>query len=88
MITDWLKHLTTRDAIWRPWAFDRVTICDRTGQPIVSLLGICYSEYKGGPNLLMLADIAGVFFGPGLYGLASCRALGFRPVSEAEEALL
>ena len=79
MITDWLKHLTTRDDIWRPWAFDRVTINDRGGNELVCILAPCYSEYKSGPNLLHIANVAGQFYDYGFYGLASCRALGFRP---------
>jgi len=75
---DWLAYLQTEDRIWRPLAFDRVTISGRSdshGQVAFSLLGVCYSEYKSGPSLLHLASVAGQFFGAGFYGLESCRAL-------------
>jgi hypothetical protein len=81
MIADWLKYLQTPDPIWRPYAFDRVTISGRneSGEPVqFSLLGTCYSEYQSGPNLFHLANVAGRFFGDGYYGLYSCRELGFR----------
>lgn len=74
----WLQHLQTPDPIWRPYAFDRVTVSGKGG-PILSLVGRCWSEYQSGPNLCHLAEVAGYFQGPGFYGLHSCRPLGFRP---------
>jgi hypothetical protein len=86
-----LDSLQAFDPIWSPYAFDRVTISKRAlipataphGSPIstgptvivASLLGRCYSGYRGGPSLFLLADAAGELFGPGFYGLESCRAL-------------
>jgi len=79
----WLKRLLTPDPIWRPYAFDRVVVCgNQVGEPhqkeLVCLIGKCYSEFDSGPNLRDLAEATGALLGPGSYGLASCRPLGFR----------
>lgn len=78
---EWLNHLQTPDAIWRPYAFDRVTVNGRTdsGELVsFSIVGKCYSEFASGPNLTHIAEVAGHFIGAGFYGLESCRALGWR----------
>ena len=67
----------------RDYAFDRVTVSgrregERKSAPILSLVGKVYSEYPSGPGLLGLADVVGSLVGPGFYGLASCRSLGWR----------
>ncbi len=68
-----LKYLQQQNNIWQPYAFDRVQV---SGTVPFSILGICYSEYKSGPNLRHLADIGLSLTGPGQFGLASCRSLG------------
>jgi hypothetical protein len=74
----WLRHLQTRDPIWRSHGFDRVTVAGRregeqVSGPILSLLGTCYSDYESGPSLILLAEATGALIGPGYYGLHSCR---------------
>ena len=73
-----LNWLTTPDATWKPYAFDRVTVATSDGVP-VSIIGKCYSKYSSGPSLFMLADAAAELTETsGHYGLKSCRKLGFR----------
>lgn len=70
-------RLTKADIIWRPYAFDRVTVLTYDGIPC-SLLGVIWSKYSSGPNLCELAEAAAELTGvSGHYGLASCRALGY-----------
>ena len=74
-----LDYLHRPDAIWKTYAHDRVEISGHAsdGSPVrASLLGVCYSEYESGPNLWELAQAAACIFGPGSYGLVSCRLLG------------
>ena len=66
-----------RESLYRPYAFDRVTISSSAGE-VISLLGKCYSEFRGGPSLFDLADTAAELLGPGYYGLSSSRFLGWR----------
>lgn len=85
-----LETLRTHDPIWRDHAFDRVTIDGRPGgegqsKPLVSIVGTCYSPYESGPSLIMLADVAGEVFGPGFYGLHSCRPLARKPQGMLKE---
>ena len=73
-----LAQLTTRDPIWKPIKFDRVEVCGITQdeQPVqFSIIPACFSEYAAGPNLCQLANVAGEIFGPGFYGLKSCRRI-------------
>lgn len=75
-----LAQLTTRDPIWKPIKFDRVEIggTTKSGQPVnFSIIPACFSEFNAGPNLCQLADVAGEMFGPGFYGLKSCRKIGW-----------
>ena len=78
---NWQEHLQTKDSIFRPWTHDRVSVTGNTmaGTPVnFSIVGPCYSEFKSGPNIQHLANVAGSIFGQGFYGLESCRPLGFR----------
>lgn len=73
-----LTYLQTPDAIWKPYAFDRVTVAFN-GQPQFSIIGPCFSEYPSGPNLSELADASAEISPLPSFGLHSCRSLGFRP---------
>lgn len=69
--------------LMRDYAFDRVTVNGRRdgeseSRPLFSIVGVCWSEYRSGPGLLGLADVAGAALGPGFYGLELCRFLGWR----------
>lgn len=72
------------------YAFDRVTV-RKDGAPLLSLLGICFSEFTSGPNLRELTEVAADFCEDreGWYGLDSCRPLGWHGdaavVSEVEK---
>lgn len=73
--------ILNNDPIWKPWSFDRVRITGKTDRGAIvdfCIMGKCYSEFESGPNLCHVADFAGDLFGAGFYGLADCRALGFR----------
>lgn len=79
--SQWIEHLQRGDMLHAPWAHDRVTVKGSTlaGEPVwFSIIGPCFSEFKSGPNLWILANVAGWMFGPGSYGLESCRLLGYR----------
>jgi hypothetical protein len=79
--SQWINLLQKRDLICQPYCFDRVEINGKTteGQPVsFSIIGKCFSEFKSGPNLCILANIAGCIFGTGYYGLKNCRYLGFQ----------
>lgn len=78
---DPLKYLQQPDHIWRPYAFDRVTVSSSLAGNlggVFSILGICYSEFRSGPNLRHLADVGGATLGQGYYGLQSCRYIGYQ----------
>ena len=52
---------------------------DRPSEPVsFSLLGEWRCSYKSGPRLTDLASIAGELTGPGFYGLAGSRLIGFQ----------
>lgn len=76
-----LDHLQTPSPILRPYAFDRVEVCGHylDGKPIsFSILGVCWSQFDSGPNLMTLADAASDLVGSGSFGLKGARSLGFR----------
>lgn len=82
-----LQALTTPSPIWLPYVFDHVTISE-DGKPVVSILGLCHSDYSSGPSLFMLADAAGELLNKrdSYFGLVSCRYRGFRFDPEAKPA--
>jgi len=78
---EWLEHLQKPGMLHAPYAFDRVEVTGTTtgGEPIsMSILGVCYSEFASGPNLWVLANATAAQVGGGMYGLRSCRPLGYR----------
>lgn len=78
----WERFIKTAWPCSHGYAFDRVTVCDKAG-PVLSFLGVIWSEYASGPGLFTLADAAAEHRGPGFYGLQSCRSLGYRPKIES-----
>ena len=74
---DAIQRLQTMDEIWRPYGFDRVEV--RTQRGNFSILGLCWSDYRSGPNLLQLANAAAEITGEqNFYGLGYRRPLYFR----------
>ena len=72
-----IDRLIDRDIICKPFTHDRVIIT-RDGQDVLGLIGPVYSKYESGPSLFAVADVMGALLGPGYYGIASSRFLGFR----------
>ena len=73
MATHRLNILQMKDEIWRPQAFDRVSV-HSAGRPVVSILGICYGDYST-LNACAVADAAAELCGPGFYGLNTYRRI-------------
>ncbi len=68
-------------SLYRTEKHRRITISGRPAgecksRPLFSLVGEYWSEYRAGPSLLWLADVAGDILGPGFYGLESCEYAG------------
>ena len=80
-------NLRRPDAIFRPYAYDRVEVHGTTfdGRPIAfSLLGVLWGEYRSGPSLFRLAAAAAEVTNlGGFYGLASSRPRGFQKLEGA-----
>lgn len=77
------QRLRRYDPIWREHAFDRVTVNGYVPKmayhgPLFSFIGNVYSQYRSGPSLFDVADAAGEIFGGGMFGIESCRYVGFR----------
>lgn len=76
----------TPSPIWRPHLHDRMTIAEvgKTGMvPVVSLPGVVHSEYRSGPNLIVLASAGAELLGrSGYFGLHSLRYRGFREIED------
>ena len=80
---EYAKAMITPSPIWRPYLFDRVTVCTSDAPPF-SFVGIVHAEFRSGPNLCLLAGAAGEITGcSGHYGLQSARYRGFREVETA-----
>lgn len=59
-LTPMYNAITKHDPIWRPYQFRRVQVTTRKvsdGSTIsFSILSDCYSKYRSGPDLFVLAD--------------------------------
>ena len=74
-------ELCSKPSLYKTHKHRRITVsgrprCEGKSIPLFSLIGGYWSEYRSGPSLLWLADVAGWILGPGAYGLESCEYVG------------